>query len=339
MEGRHHHAWGHSTRNPWSLDRSAGGSSGGSAAALAAGMVPMATGSDGGGSIRIPSALCGLTGFKPSLGRIPMGGATAPGWFDLSSKGVMTRLLADAVPGLEVAVGPDPSDLRSLPMPDTRWSASLDHVGAPLRIAWSPDLGFASVDGEIRAACEAAVAKLEALGAIVDEVPPIWDHDPFAEWFPIVAAGNDRTLRDLRGTEHWDAVDKGLAATADMGAAYGASDFVTATDGAHALNLALIDVFHHHSVLLCPTVAGQTPLVAAYNGTIDGEPAANWVQLTYGFNLTRSPVGSVCCGFTSDGMPIGLQVVGPQHADVVVLRALALLERELALDTVPPNYR
>ncbi|MBA2282305.1 MAG: amidase [Acidimicrobiia bacterium] len=331
-------AWGHATHNPWSLERSAGGSSGGSAAAVAAGLVPMATGSDGGGSIRIPAAVNGLTGFKPSLGRIPAGGPHPPGWLDLSSKGVMTRRIADAAPGLDTAIGPDPTDLRSLPLPDTRWSASLDSIGVPLRVAWSPDLGFARVDREILEVCERAVAGLADRGAEVTEVR-VWDHDPLSEWFRIVGCCNERTLEALRDTDQWGLVDPGLALTADVARGYTATDVIRALDGAHLLNLALVELFGTHSVLLCPTVAGQTPRLGAGGGLIDGVEDANWVQLTYGFNLTRSPAGSVCAGFTSDSMPVGLQVVGPQHGDVVVLRTLAALEASLDLDTVPPAYR
>lgn len=332
-------AWGHAARNPWNLERSAGGSSGGSAAAVAAGLVPMATGSDGGGSIRIPAALNGLTGFKPSLGRIPAGGPSSPGWLDLSSKGVMTRRVADALPGLDVAVAPDPTDLRSLPRPETPWSSSVGDVGAPLRVAWSPTLGFARPDGEILAACERAVGLLADAGTEVDEVETVWDRDPMREWFRIVSVCNERTLGALRDTDHWEAIDPGLALTADLGRAYGAPDLLRGIDGTHTLNLALVELFHRHSLLLCPTVAGQTPLLGTNVGLIDGVEEANWVRYTYGFNMTRSPAGTVCCGFTADGMPIGLQVVGPQHADVAVLRALTLLEELLDLDTIPPAYR
>src|SRR5690606_16117078 len=143
------------------------GSSGGTAAALAAGMVPLATGSDGGGSIRIPSAVCGLTGMKPSLGRVPAGGPDAPGWGDLSTKGPMARRIRDVTLALDAVVGPDPTDLRSLPMPEASWTRSLDDVGAPHRVAWSPTLGYAAVDREVLAVCEAAVDRLADAGTEV----------------------------------------------------------------------------------------------------------------------------------------------------------------------------
>jgi len=323
--------WGGATVNPWGSGRTAGGSSGGSAAAVAAGLVPLATGSDGGGSIRIPSAVCGLTGVKPSLGRIPAGGAQPPGWLDLSSKGVMSRRIADALVALDVAVAPDPTDLRSLPAPDAPWSSALGELGVPMRVAWSPDLGYGDTDPEILAACERAVGVLADLGAEIDEVPGLFDHDPGLEWFTIVSACNERTVGPWRGTPKWATVDPGLVNTADYGAKLPAPDLVRALDACHELNLRLVEVFRHHSLLLTPTVAGQTPEV--------GSSDPMWVGYTYPFNMTRSPAGTVCAGFCADGMPVGLQVVGPQHGDVVVLRALALLERALDLDTVPPAHR
>jgi Asp-tRNA(Asn)/Glu-tRNA(Gln) amidotransferase A subunit family amidase len=324
--------WGAATRNPWDHERTAGGSSGGSAAAVSAGLVPLATASDGGGSIRIPAAVHGLTGFKPSLGRIPAGGANPPGWVDYSSKGVLGNRLADALVALDVAVAPDPTDLRSLPAPDVPWSHVVEDPGVPLRVAWSPTLGYVQdLDPELLHVCERAVGVLADLGAEIEEIPVVFDEDPGLAWFTFVAACNERTLSPLRGTPDWDLVDPGLARTADFGAAVSGADVVKAIDASHHLNLRLVEVFHRCSVLLSPTLAKQTPPVGTQDPT--------WVGFTYPFNMTRSPAGTVCAGLTADGMPVGLQVVGPQHADATVLRALALLESALDVDTVPPAYR
>ena len=141
------------TLNPWDRDRTPGGSSGGSAAAIAAGMVPLATGSDGGGSLRIPSALCGLAGFKPSPGRVPSGGARPPGWPQLSTKGTMAWLASDLAASLDVVLGPDPTDLRSLPTPEGSWRHAVDNPGVPIRLVWSPTLGYATVDREVLELC------------------------------------------------------------------------------------------------------------------------------------------------------------------------------------------
>lgn len=325
------------TRNPWSLDRSAGGSSGGSAAALAAGLVPLATGSDGGGSIRIPAAVTGLTGFKPSLGRVPSGGAAPPDWQLLSTRGPMTRRARDLALALDVVVGPDPTDLSSLPLPDASWSRSLADLHPPRKVAWSPTLGYAQADREVLAVCEAAVRRLEALGTEVIEVDTVFDTDPVTDWLTLTAVYCLRVLEPFRGEDEvWAAIDPGLAAVVEWArTTVTAVRFVDAADACHRLNLALVDLFHRAPLLLTPVVAGQTPPVGE-PGTIDGVPDVNWVRYTYPFNMTRSPAGTVCAGFTPDGMPVGLQVVGPQHGDVAVLRALTLLEDLLAIDAVAP---
>jgi aspartyl-tRNA(Asn)/glutamyl-tRNA(Gln) amidotransferase subunit A len=325
------------THNPWSLERSAGGSSGGSAAALAAGLVPLATGSDGGGSIRIPASATGLTGFKPSLGRVPTGGREPPGWPTLSTRGVMTRRIRDAALALDSVVGPEPTDLVSLPLPDGSWSRSLATLNPPRKVAWAPTLGYGKVDSEVLAACESAVARLEELGTEVVTVDGLFGADPVQDWLALVGASSLRTLDKFRADDAvWSRIDPGLVALVEwVRASVGPAGVIEALDACHTLNLALVDLFHGVSLLLSPTVAGQLPRVGE-PGTINGEPDVNWVAYTYPFNMTRSPAGSVCAGFTTDGMPVGLQVVGPQHGDVVVLRALALLEDALALDAPAP---
>ena len=325
------------TANPWSLPRSAGGSSGGSAAAVAAGMVPMATGSDGGGSLRIPAALCGLSSIKCSLGRVPAGGPNPPGWADLSSKGVMTRLIRDQVLALDSVIGPEPTDLRSLPMPDDSWIDAVEDVHVPHRVLWSPTLGYAEVDPEVLAVCEDAVRRLEARGTEVVLVDDVFDEDPGLDWLSLSLAANLRTIAaaDPDGSR-WDDLDPALATM--LGWARGHATVTTALevqDLAHRLNVRLVEVLHQAPLLLTPTVAGQTPLGDAY-GTVAGAPDPSWVRFTYPFNLTRSPAGSVCAGFTADGMPVGLQVVGPQHGDQAVLRALAVLEETIGADTRCP---
>jgi Asp-tRNA(Asn)/Glu-tRNA(Gln) amidotransferase A subunit family amidase len=325
-----------STRNPWDLSRTAGGSSGGSAAAIAAGLVPLCTGSDGGGSIRIPSSVCGLSGMKPSLGRVPMGGSKAPGWADLSTKGSMARTIRDVTLALDAVVGPEATDLRSLPMPEASWTRSLQELHAPRKIGWAPTLGYAEVDREVAAICQAAVGRLADLGTEVVEVDPVFPVDPVMSWMTLAMAGNERALGHLRDTEDWDRLDPGHTRAIDaFGRTVTGAEVLAAFDGCHDANLRLVELFHRVPVLLTPTVAGQ-PGPAGGNGTVNGVETPMWVAFTYPFNMTRSPAGTVCAGFTTDGLPVGLQVVGPQHGDVVVLRTLALLEDILALDPVAP---
>jgi aspartyl-tRNA(Asn)/glutamyl-tRNA(Gln) amidotransferase subunit A len=323
------------TCNPWDRKRSPGGSSGGSAAAIAAGMVPLATGSDGGGSIRIPSALCGLSGLKPSLGRVPVGGPDPPGWPNLSSRGPMARTSVDVAYALDAVIGPDPSDLRSLPMPESSWTAALDRAHVPMAVAWAPTLGYAPLDAEVRAVCERAVSALADAGARVIEVETVFGGDPVLTWLTMTDAYLARSVEPFRGTPMWNRLDPGLVERADRGAEVSGVQLAKAFDECHRLNRRLVDLFHEVRLLVTPTVAAATPL-SGQPGLINGRPDINWVRFTYPFNMTGSPAGTICAGFMGDGLPVGLQLVGPQHGDVVVLRAMAALEEALELDPVAP---
>ncbi|MBK9178472.1 MAG: amidase [Acidimicrobiales bacterium] len=327
------------TLNPWDPERSPGGSSGGSAAAVAAGMVPLATGSDGGGSIRIPSALCGLSGLKASLGRVPGGGTEDPGWSLLSTKGPMARRIRDVAYALDCVVGPEPTDLRSLPMPEASWTRSLGDLHAPARVGWSPDLGYAPVDREVLEVCERALRTLESLGTEVVEVPVVFPEDPVRLFLTLSCTYNLRSLGGFRGTEVWERIDPGLREGLDWAARrVSAVDLVKAEDACHHLNLRLVEVLHDVHLLVTPLSAAPTPL-SGQVGVINGVEDPNWVRFTYPFNLTRSPAGTVTAGFTASGLPVGLQVIGPQHGDVAVLRLLAVLEDALGLDTRAPVER
>ena len=301
------------TRNPWNLERSPGGLSGGSAAAVAAGMVPLATGSDGGGSIRIPASLCGLSGMKPSLGRVPSGGSEPPDWQHLSTKGPMARSIFDVVAALDAVVGPDQSDLRSLPMPDVPWAAAVRDAGVPLRVAWSPTLGYATPDPEVLAACQAAVERLEQLGAEVVEVDTVFDTDPVLTWVTLTGTYLRRTLL-AAGALRSDGSDSGapdseidetLRPQLELAASFSAVDLARAEDECHRMNRHLVELFADVRLLVTPTVASLAPL-SGRPGVIAGEEAANWVQYTYPFNCTRSPAGTVPVGVSTEGTPIGL---------------------------------
>lgn len=325
-----------STVNPWNTERSAGGSSGGTAAAIAAGMVPLGTGSDGGGSIRIPSAVHGLTGLKTSLGRVPLGGPTPPRWMHLSCKGPMARTARDVALALDAVVGFDPTDMHTLPPHHgPSWRSQVDDVLPPRQVVWSPNLGYGSVDAEIAATCRAAVDRLAGEGTEVVQVDDVFDEDPVYAWAAVAYSAILRTVRDRRDTPDWERITPGLRTMFDLVGGASGVDVLQAIDAGHRLNHRLVEVLHQGAVLLCPTVAGQTGRVGQ-QGTIDGEASTSWVSYTYPFNLTGSPAGTVCVGHTSDGMPIGVQVVGPRFGDVVTLRVLTHLEDLLGVDTVAP---
>jgi aspartyl-tRNA(Asn)/glutamyl-tRNA(Gln) amidotransferase subunit A len=323
------------THNPWAPGHTAGGSSGGSAAAVAAGMVPLATGSDGGGSIRIPSSCCGLSGMKPSHNRVPAGWPGGAGWLDLSTKGVLGRRIDDVVTALDVAVGPDPSDLRSLPRPEADWRAAVVEPRVPTRVAWSPTLGYAEVDRGVLAVCERAVGALESLGAEVVEVETVFDHDPLDEWLTIIGPCTLRTLEPYR--DRWETLTPVLTLIAEGARAVTAAQMVGAIDRCHDMNLRLVELFHGVRLLVTPTTAGAPPpLSLGHQGTVNGVVSPNWVRFTYPFNMTRSPAATVCAGLTSDGLPVGLQLIGPQHADIVVLRSAAALEQAIGFGELAP---
>ncbi|GAC1534733.1 MAG: amidase [Acidimicrobiales bacterium] len=322
------------TRNPWDLERTPGGSSGGSAAAIAAGMVPLATGTDGGGSLRIPSALCGLSGFKPSLGRVPSGGPHPPDWTILSSKGTMAWRTSDVAASLDTVIGPDPTDLRSLPTPDASWVGALDAPGFPLQAVWSPTLGYGRVDAEVLAVCERGIAALAGLGVEVTERDDVFEADPAPEWLRLEAGYLTRTFDGIRRTPAWERVTPALRALIESFAPSSAIEFIEAEDACHMMNLRLVEVFQRARLLICPTVAGQTP-VCGGQGLVNGIETPAWVSFTYPFNMTRSPAGTVCVGRTRDGLPVGLQLIGPQHGDVVVLRAMGALEAVMGFSDRP----
>ena len=300
-------------------------------------MVPMATGSDGGGSLRIPSALCGLSSLKCSLGRVPVGGANPPGWADLSSKGIITRTIRDQILALDSVIGPEPTDLRALPMPDESWLDAVQELRVPRKVLWAPTLGYATVDPEVLAVCEGAIALLEARGTEVVRVDDVFDEDPALGWLVLAMAANIRTVEEADpGGHRWDELDPGLASMLEWTRREATvTSTIEAQDLAHRLNVRLVKVLHQAPLLLTPTVAGQTPVGDGF-GTVAGIADPTWVRFTYPFNLTRSPAGSVCAGFTADAMPVGLQVVGPQHGDVVVARMLAVLEETIGANTVCP---
>jgi aspartyl-tRNA(Asn)/glutamyl-tRNA(Gln) amidotransferase subunit A len=248
----------------------------------------------------------------------------------------MARTVRDITLALDAVVGPEPTDLRSLPMPDTSWSRSLAELHSPRKVGWSLTLGYATVDAEVRAICESALRRLEDLGTEIVDVDPVFDADPAMDWITLAMAGNERALGHLRGTDDWGRLDPDHVAMMDMfGAKPSGADVLAAFDACHAANIRLVELFHRVPLLLTPTLAGQVGAPGS-PGTVDGRETQSWVAFTYPFNMTRSPAGTVCAGFTEGGLPVGLQVVGPQHADVVVLRALALLEDALAIDRVAP---
>ena len=323
------------TANPWDLTRSPGGSSGGSAAAIAAGMVPLATGSDGGGSIRIPSALCGLSGIKTSQGRVPLGGPSAPGAGLLSVRGPMARRIRDVATALDTCVGLDPTDIYAFPGPHVPFRPHLEGDVRPRRVAYSPTLGYARVDREVAAAVAAAVDRLADAGTEVVEVATVFPQDPILAWLHVWTASRARAQGNLRGTPEWERIDPDLRAQIELGLTLTAVQYAEALDAMHEINLRLEAALADAPLLVCPALAGHAP-VLGHQGTVDGEETPTWVSFTPFLNMSRNPAGTTPVGLTASGLPIGLQVIGRQRDDLGVLRAIAGLEDLLGLDLVAP---
>ena len=322
------------TKNPWNTERSPGGSSGGTSAAVAGGLVPLATGSDGGGSIRIPSALCGMSGLKPSQGRIPHGPAPM-GAADLSTVGPMARRIRDVALALDVVVGPSPDDLRSLPHPEASFRAACDSPTAPTRLLYCSAVDGSDIDGEVASLTEAAVARIRDAGVEVVETGPVLP-DVFAPFLLLFFGGMVPAYRALMGTPAFDAVTPDLQRILEMADERLTPDSVEeARKQAQANSILLADAMAGFDALITPTVVGQTP-ISQRGGTVNGEEVLGWVGNTYGFNVTRRPGGTTPIGLTSDGMPLGLQIVGHQLDDLRTIELTAWAEDLFALDLVAP---
>jgi len=313
------------TRNPWKLDRTPGGSSGGAAAAALLNLGHLHIGTDGAGSIRIPAAFTGVFGIKPSYGRVAAYPASP--FSILAHVGPLTRSVADAALMLAIIGGPDERDMTAWNTPTPDYRVGLNDGVRGLRVAWSPRLGYVQkLNPEVEAATAKAAQAFSDLGAIVEEADP-----GFAEPYEtimtlwgavsamIVAAApeNDRAK-----------MDPGFLKLAEEGKKYSLADYLAAYVARQDLAIAMARFHEKYDLLLTP----QMPIPALEAGRVtpaDGSYGDNWINwspYTYPFNLTQQPAASVPCGFSSDGLPIGLQIVGPARQDHLVLRAARAFE-------------
>ena len=312
------------TRNPWNTGRTTGGSSGGAVAAAALGMGVLHTGSDAGGSVRIPASFTGVFALKPTYGRVPVWPASAFG--TLSHIGPITRTVSDAAIMLNVMAQPDARDWTSLPQDGTDYLDGLDGGIEGLRVAFSPTLGFAdNVDPEIAGLVRAAADAVEALGATVEEVDPDIAEAPevFRTHWETYAA---LLLAQIPESRH-ALIEEGFMEVAAAGASVTATDYLAAAMARNAIGETMQAFFETYDLLLTP---GQ-PLPAFTAGIEFPEGMGmsrwyEWTPFTYPFNLTQQPAASVPCGFTKAGLPAALQIVGPLYADALVLRAARAYE-------------
>ncbi len=315
------------TRNPWNLERTPGGSSGGSSAAIASGMVPLVTASDGGGSIRIPACYVGAFGMKPTFGRIPVGPLIAERpmlpWIDTVCYGPLTRTVRDAALFLDAVAGPDPSDPETLPAAGHSYLETLEAFPTTLRIAVSPGLGYARVQHDVRREVEAAIDVFRRLGHTVEVVDDVFP-DLGVEWALVSTAENYGLLadmvephRDEWGRAFYEGLLHGKTIT---------PEFIARAQRKRAeLHACLARIFSRYALLLTPTLPTEAFAAAGpFPDAIDGEPitsALGAVAFTYPFNFSGHPAASVRAGFTDAGLPAGLQIVGPRFRDDLVLQA------------------
>jgi len=317
-------------RSPWNLERSPGGSSGGSAAALAGCLVPLVTASDGGGSIRLPASMVGAFGLKPSFGRVPIGPNDHWQYADTSCYGPLTKTVEDAAYILDAVVGPSPFDPNSLPHPGFSYLERLRHkLDGPLRIALSLDFGYTPVQEDIAAAVMDAARVFERLGHIVEPLEggppmlgPAWallgNYMQLARLAPLLPARESefgrsfiaavKAARELT-PERWGE----LAAQREQ------------------LNRWCADVFSRYDLLVSPTLPfDPPPAKGPFPEVIDGRrlPPVAVAAFTIPFNLSWPPAATVRAGLSRAGLPIGMQIVGPRHADDLVLQAARAYERE-----------
>ncbi|SEF97269.1 aspartyl-tRNA(Asn)/glutamyl-tRNA(Gln) amidotransferase subunit A [Saccharopolyspora kobensis] len=322
------------TRNPWDPARTAGGSSGGAAAAVALGMAPLAIGTDGGGSVRIPASFCGIVALKATYGRVPHYPASPYG--TLAHAGPMSTTVAETALLLDVLSGPDVRDWSALEPPTTSFVDGLGAGVRGLRIAVSLDLGFGTeVHPEIARAVTEAARTFEELGASVEQTDPPGISDPVTDFHVLWFSGAAKSVEHLTA-EQRELLDPGLHEICRQGLTYSAQDYLEATNTRMILGQRMGAFHQTYDLLLTPTV--PIPPFEAGREVPAGwgeERWTSWTPLTYPFNMTQQPAASIPCGHTAEGLPIGLQIIGPRHADATVLRAAHAFEQARPWTRVP----
>lgn len=320
------------TRNPWDPKRTPGGSSGGSAAAVAAGMVPIATGSDDGGSIRTPAAYTGCFGLKTSFGRTPSSGLAGPlpllRMHPIGVSGPLTRSVADAALYLDCVAGAHPCDPDSLPAPDRSYLQCLQKIPARLKIAFSPTLGYAKVQNDVMHVVEKAVDCFEEMGHRVE----IWQKslpDVADDWFKLVACDFYAQIQqDLE--QNRQELGRSMVASLEGLKSFSLKDRIAAQKTKTELNRVLWELFDQFDLLMTPTMPTEAfDAKGPPPGEIDGVPIPllGSLAFTYPFNLAGNPAASVPAGFTEKGLPAGLQIIAPRLRDDLVLQAAFAFEQ------------
>jgi aspartyl-tRNA(Asn)/glutamyl-tRNA(Gln) amidotransferase subunit A len=313
------------TRNPWNLGKTPGGSSAGAAASVAAGITPLALGTDAGGSVRIPGCFTGLAALKGQFGRIPVWPVSAT--TTLAHVGPMARTIEDAALLFMAVAGWDARDPFAVagPVPDLLAACKADVKG--LRIAYSPTLGYAQPDPEVRRLIDAAAKQFLKLGCVVEVVERVFDSDPADIWAAEFYAGGGTRLRPFLEKQR-ELIDPAVADILDIALRQDLRSYYAKVFERYALREKMRAFFEQYDILLSPTL----PVTALDVGKNLPDhhrhrDLVSWVYYTYPFNLTGQPAATVCAGIASDGMPVGLQLVARSHNEFDVVRAAAAYER------------
>ena len=319
---------GDACRNPWNTDRTSGGSSGGAAAALVSGLCTLATGSDGGGSIRIPASFCGVYGIKPTLGRVAKYGGVGNASPNFTSQsGPLARNVRDAATLLQALAGYDSRDMTAMREEPPDFVAAVAQSLEGLRVAWSVDLGYAAVDAEVARIAAEGARVFEDLGCVVEE-PQISLQHPIEYFMTIFSTGAYVSYKDLYEQKR-GLLTNYVRGNLALGESTTGEEFVKAMLAYQRVRSQADDIMEEYDLLLTPTMSVPAFQVGQFPRVIDGQsvdPRLGYMPYTPVFNLTGQPAASVPCGFTEDGMPIGLHIVGRRGEEETVLRASAAFE-------------
>jgi aspartyl-tRNA(Asn)/glutamyl-tRNA(Gln) amidotransferase subunit A len=326
--------------NPWDLERTSGGSSGGSAAAVAARIGSFSLASDAGGSIRLPAAWCGVVGLKTTYGRVPMGRPHAPADHPMETAGPIVRSVADAALTLDVIAGADPEDPTSLPVPAPNAVAGLTGVDAPLRIRFGIDLGMGVVDIDIERSLLAAMSAAEGCGAIVEPSElDVGEPHPFFLMFDLVAGSVSARLEPMLGRKEMADYTRSFL---DTGLDLTAADHARAVYRAKSLRVLVDAELEHCDVIALPITAVSAWPHGSSPEEVGGQPVAAHGGIAYGglphlalANVTGHPALTLPCGLDRAGLPIGIQLIGPTFGEATLLRAAARLEQAIGFTARP----
>ena len=328
------------TRNPWNQGRAVGGSSGGTAAAIAAGLCPIGTGNDAGGSIRIPASCCGVFGLKPQYGRIPSYPIFNQ-WESITHEGPLSRDVLDSAIMMDIMSGYHWGDRHSLPN-RTSFSRSIQNPIKTLRAAWSPDLGYAEVSHEVKSVCLKAINKFSKLGISIAEASPNIGNVEHT-YLAIINAELGAMLSQFGEIEEiWPLIEPSLAKRIEPVGRMSAYEYLKATFDRRGLAARVGEFFTEYDILFTPTIgvtAWPIGLKDRIVEEVDGRRVSSrgWL-LTYPFNLSGHPAASLPIGFTEEGLPVGLQIVGRAHDELTVLKVAKLYQHEYPSKKRPPGF-